>query len=180
MLLEYNLQFFAKEGPGGEKTEEPTSKKLSDARKEGQVAKSKEIANAFELLALFLVLKFWTAFLGDSFVGVFRNIYTQIPEYIKLYDGFLQSITFRAIFNRVMFRLFAMIGPVLLLGFLVAFICDVVQVKWQPTAKPLQPKFSKLNPVNGFKRIFSLNSLVELIKSLLKIGIIVYAVYSYL
>ena len=47
MLLQYNLQFFAKDGPGGEKTEEPTSKKLEDARKEGQVAKSKEIGNAF-------------------------------------------------------------------------------------------------------------------------------------
>ena len=46
MLLQYNLQFFAKDGPGGEKTEEPTSKKLEDARKEGQVAKSKEIGNA--------------------------------------------------------------------------------------------------------------------------------------
>ena len=45
MILEYNLQFFAKEGPGGEKTEDPTAKKLEDARKEGQVAKSKEIAN---------------------------------------------------------------------------------------------------------------------------------------
>ena len=41
MILKYDLQFFAKDGPGGEKTEEPTSKKLSDARKEGQVAKSK-------------------------------------------------------------------------------------------------------------------------------------------
>ena len=47
MILEYNLQFFAKDGPGGEKTEEPTAKKLSDARKEGQVAKSKEITSAF-------------------------------------------------------------------------------------------------------------------------------------
>ena len=46
MLLQYNLQFFAKDGPGGEKTEEPTSKKLEDARKEGQVAKSKEIGKA--------------------------------------------------------------------------------------------------------------------------------------
>ncbi|MCR5655611.1 MAG: EscU/YscU/HrcU family type III secretion system export apparatus switch protein, partial [Lachnospiraceae bacterium] len=45
-MIAYDLQFFAKEGPGGEKTEEPTSKKLEDARKEGQVAKSKEIANA--------------------------------------------------------------------------------------------------------------------------------------
>ena len=53
-MLVYNLQFFAKEGPGGEKTEPATSKKLNDARKEGQVAKSKEIGNAFGLLALFL------------------------------------------------------------------------------------------------------------------------------
>lgn len=45
MILEYNLQFFAKDGPGGERTEPATEKKLSDARKEGQVAKSKEIAN---------------------------------------------------------------------------------------------------------------------------------------
>ena len=51
LVLAYNLQFFAKDGPGGEKTEEPTSKKLSDARKEGQVAKSKEIGNAFVMLA---------------------------------------------------------------------------------------------------------------------------------
>ena len=180
MLLEYNLQFFAKDGPGGEKTEEPTSKKLEDARKEGQVAKSKEITNAVELLMLFLVLKFWTGFLGESFVGVFQNIYTQIPEYIKLYDGYLQSITFRAIFIRVMTRLLLMIGPILILGFLVAFITDVVQVKWRPTSKPLQPKFNKLNPINGFKRIISLNSLVELIKAIAKIGIIIYAVYSYL
>ncbi|MBQ7933222.1 MAG: EscU/YscU/HrcU family type III secretion system export apparatus switch protein, partial [Lachnospiraceae bacterium] len=48
MSLKYNLQFFA-EGQGGEKTEEPTAKKLSDARKEGQVAKSREIANGLGL-----------------------------------------------------------------------------------------------------------------------------------
>lgn len=53
MIIKYNLQFFAKDGPGGEKTEQPTSKKLQDARKEGQVAKSKEIANAFVLLLCF-------------------------------------------------------------------------------------------------------------------------------
>ena len=59
MLLEYNLQFFAQEGPGGEKTEPATEKKLSDARKEGQVAKSREIANGLGLLGLFILLKFY-------------------------------------------------------------------------------------------------------------------------
>lgn len=53
MILEYNLQFFAKEGPGGEKTEPATQKKLEDARKDGQVAKSKEIANGLASLRFF-------------------------------------------------------------------------------------------------------------------------------
>ena len=180
MILNYNLQFFAKDGPGGEKTEEPTSKKLNDARKKGQVAKSREVANGFELLLLFLVLKLWTGYLGESFIGVFRNIYTQIPEYVKLYDGYVPETTFYTLFVRSAYRLLSMIAPVLLLGFLVAFICDLVQVKWQPTTEPLRPKFNKLNPLSGFKRFISINSLVELIKSIAKIAIIAYVVYSYL
>ena len=55
-LLKLNLQLFAKEGPGGEKTEPATEKKLSDARKEGQVAKSRELGQAFALLALFALI----------------------------------------------------------------------------------------------------------------------------
>lgn len=55
MVLEYNLQFFAKEGPGGEKTEEATPKKIEESRKEGTVAKSKELVNAVGILALFLL-----------------------------------------------------------------------------------------------------------------------------
>lgn len=180
MILEYNLQFFAKDGPGGEKTEEPTSKKLDDARKEGQVAKSKEITNAFEILAVFVLLKVWVGYIGKSFVGIFQGLYSQIPEYIKLYDGFIPSATFDTIFFQVMIQMLIMIVPVLLIGFMIAFICDVVQVKWKPTGKPLQPKFNKLNPMSGIKRIFSINSLVELLKSIAKIGIISYAVYSYL
>ena len=55
-MLLYDLQLFAKDGPGGEKTEQPTAKKLSDARKEGQVAKSKEITMAISLLFMFALL----------------------------------------------------------------------------------------------------------------------------
>ena len=61
-----------------------------------------------------------------------------------------------------------------------AFVTNLIQVKWKPTTKPLQPKFNKLSPISGFKRMFSVNSLVELVKSLLKIGLIGYVVYSYL
>ena len=180
MILEYNLQFFAKDGPGGEKTEEPTHKKLEDARKEGQVAKSKEVTNLFELLTFFALLYFWTRYMGTFFIGNMYDIYSQIPEYIKMYDGRIQEQTFSTLFIQSLGRVLLILAPFLLIGFLVAFVTNLVQVKWRPTTKPLKPKFNKLNPVSGFKRIISLNSLVELLKSLLKIGLVGYVVYSYL
>lgn len=179
-MLIYNLQFFAKEGPGGEKTEPATSKKLSDARREGQVAKSKEITSAFSLLALFLLLKFYVGFVGNRFLNNFYEVYYQIPEYIRMYDGQVPSNNINILFRNTIVNILIIVGPVFLLGVFIAFVTDLVQVKWRPTAKPLKPKFSKLNPISGFKKIISLNSLVELIKSILKIGLISYVVYSYL
>ena len=180
MSLAYELQFFAKDGPGGEKTEEPTQKKLTDARNEGQVAKSKEVSSAFEMLAAFLLFRFWAEHMGTNFVGVMRDLYSQIPAYVRLYDGRIQATSFRSLFVEALLRILQTILPFLLVGFLVAFIANLLQVKWKITTKPLQPKFNKLNPVSGFKRIFSKNSLVELFKSLLKLTLIGYVVYDYL
>ncbi len=180
LLLKYNLQFFAKDGPGGEKTEEPTGKKLNDARKEGQVAKSKEIANAFGILALFIILKVYVGTIGTRFIESFHVVYGQIPELVKMYNGNLSVASLQVLLRSMMLRLLTIIAPVLLIGVMVAVICDIVQVKWRPTTKPIKPKFSKLSPVKGFARIFSPNSLVELLKSLLKLVVIGYVVYSYL
>lgn len=180
LLLKYNLQFFAKDGPGGEKTEEPTGKKLNDARKEGQVAKSKEIANAFGILALFIILKVYVGIIGTRFIESFHVVYGQIPELVKMYNGNLSVASLQVLLRSMMLRLLTIIAPVLLIGLMVAVICDIVQVKWRPTTKPIKPKFSKLSPVKGFARIFSPNSLVELLKSLLKLVVIGYVVYSYL
>lgn len=180
MVLEYNLQFFAKDGPGGEKTEEPTAKKLEDARKEGQVAKSKEIGNAFGLLAMFILLKVYVGSLGGNMVDCFSGIYNQIPDAITMYGGKIPVAALLVLLHTVILKMLLMLAPVFLIGVVVAVVCDVVQVKWKPTSKPLQPKFSKLNPISGFKRIFSANALIELLKSIAKIGIICYVVYSYM
>lgn len=180
MVLEYNLQFFAKDGPGGEKTEEPTAKKLEDARKEGQVAKSKEIGNAFGLLAMFILLKVYVGSLGGNMVDCFSGIYNQIPDAITMYGGKIPVAAILVLLHTVILKMLLMLAPVFLIGVVVAVVCDVVQVKWKPTSKPLQPKFSKLNPISGFKRIFSANALIELLKSIAKIGIICYVVYSYM
>ncbi len=180
MILRYNLQFFAKDGPGGERTEPATAKKLRDARKKGQVAKSKEVANGTCLLALFLMMKIWVGNTGNSLMQMFPTIYNRIPEFSKNYDGEIpfKSILYALQLSAIQIVLIA--APFLLVGFILSFVSDLFQVKWRPTGEPLKPKFNKLNPVNGFKRFFSLNSLVELLKSLLKIGLIAFVSYSYL
>ena len=178
--LPLNLQFFAKDGPGGEKTEEPTAKKLEDARKEGQVAKSKEIANGLGLLALFLLLKIMVGSIGTSFLESFSMVYNRIPVICKLNGGTSPMGDISVLLRTVMLRLLIILLPVLLIGFAVAFVSDLFQVKWRPTSKPLQPKFSKLNPLNGVKKIFSAQSLVELVKSVAKILLIALVTYSYI
>lgn len=178
--LPLNLQFFAKDGPGGEKTEEPTAKKLEDARKEGQVAKSKEIANGLGLLALFLLLKIMVGSIGTSFLESFSMVYNRIPVICKLNGGTSPMGDISMLLRTVMLKLLIILLPVLLIGFAVAFVSDLFQVKWRPTSKPLQPKFSKLNPLNGIKKIFSAQSLVELVKSVAKILLIALVTYSYI
>lgn len=180
MILEYNLQFFAKDGPGGEKTEPATQKKLDDARKEGQVAKSREVANGLGLLSLFLVLKLWIGNMGNSFLETFGAVYNRIPEVTRLLGGTAPDGEMFILFKFAIQQLLIMLLPIFAVGFIVALMSDLIQVKWRPTSKPLMPKMSKLNPISGFKKIFSANSLVELIKSMAKILLIGYITYSFL
>ncbi|MCR5267377.1 MAG: flagellar biosynthesis protein FlhB [Lachnospiraceae bacterium] len=177
-LLRYNLQWFAKEGPGGEKTEPATEKKLSDARKEGQVAKSKEISTAITLLTLFLVLKLFAGLMGRQFIENFSFVYSQIADYTTLTEGIISVHNFCALLNTVLLRIMLILLPVMGIGLVVGFIIELVQVKWKPTSKPLKPKGSKLNPLKGVKRIFSKDKLMELLKSLIKLVMIGYVVYS--
>lgn len=178
MILSYNLQFFAKDGPGGEKTEPATSKKLNDARKEGQVAKSQELGNGFSLLVLFILLKLWIGSLGENFLSLFQLFYSYIPTTVTFYTGEISQKTLHAVLFAMLSRILIMALPFFLIGAIVVFIVDLLQVKWAPTWQPLHPKMSKMNPVSGIKRIFSVRSLMELLKSAAKIGIIGYLVIN--
>lgn len=180
MILKYNLQFFASDGPGGERTEPATEKKLTDARKEGQVAKSKEVGNALSLLAMFLVIKLWAGHMGIQFMEVFSTVYKEMPDTIINWGGYVPQNDMLLVFRQMFIQILYLIAPIFVIAFIVAILGDVIQVKWMVTGKPLQPKFSKLNPLSGFKRIISVNSIMELIKSILKILIIVYISYTYL
>lgn len=180
MILEYRLQFFAQDGPGGEKTEPATEKKLRDARKDGQVAKSKEIANGLCLLTLFLLLKLFSGKMGNSMGEMFQSIYNKIPGLIKSDGGFPPESGINAVITLGMIKIITISAPVLICGLVVSIFSDYIQVGWAPTGKPLIPKLSKIDPINGFKRFFSLNSVMELLKAVAKIILIGYVSYSYL
>lgn len=175
IILPLDLQMFAKEGPGGEKTEDATSKRKSDIRNEGNVAKSTEVTTAATLLALFLCLRFAMGFIGGQMVSVFSAFYNMIPEITKYGLG---NNEFALLLTKGILQLVITILPFLLVGFLVAFFSNYLQFSFKVTTKPLQPKFSKLNPVNGVKRLFSLRTLMELLKSVVKVAVISYLVYG--
>lgn len=175
--LKYNLQFFAKEGPGGEKTELPTSKKLKDAREEGQVAKSTDLTTASSLLALFLGLKIFLPYIGRNLMEIFTRYYSMIHKISA--EEFTVS-TGAMLLSDGIVQIIKIIIPLLLIAFVVAFIVNVIQVRWVISAKPLQPKFSKFNPISGFKKIFNKDKLVDLLKELIKVGFIAYLPYDML
>ena len=177
-LLSYNLQFFAQEGPGGEKTEEPTAKKKDDTRKEGKVAKSKEVSNALGLTALFLCLKIYVGTIGNYFMDAFKWAYTLIPEFVTSNSKSISNIEIRSlIIHGIYFVLMACL-PFFIAGVAISIGSNMIQFRFKISWDPMKPKFDKFNPINGFKRMFSKETLFELLKSILKIALIFIIAYN--
>lgn len=177
-LFSYNLQFFAQEGPGGEKTEEPTQKKKDDTRKEGKVAKSKEVSSALELVAMFLCLKFFSAKMGNYFIETFKWAYGIIPDFVESNSRVISSIEIRALIIRGVYFLVMCCLPFFLAGVAISIGANMIQFRFKISFDPMKPKLDKMNPLNGFKRMFSKETLFELLKSFLKITVIVAIAYS--
>ena len=172
--IKYNLQFFA-EGEGGEKTEEATAKKLEKAREEGQVAKSNELVIGVSLLMLFLALKLFVGYVGRSFTEVFVESYNYIGNFVN--KGFNKRIALSAL-GKVLTKTLVISLPFYLSAVVSSVAVNVGQVKWKVTSKPLTPKLDRLSPIQGFKRMFSKDKLFELVKAIVKVGLIFYIVYS--
>ena len=175
--LSYNLQLFAKEGQDGEKTEEPTAKKLEDARKKGQVMRSTEVVTAATLLVFFLMLKIFAGFIGNRFMASFHQTIGFISDYTR--EPFTLN-TARMIIRGSFWDIIVTAFPIMIVGFVVTVVAIVFQVKWKVTAEPLKPKFDKFNPITGMKRLFSKDKIMDLLKSIAKVVILAYVVYSYL
>lgn len=174
-MLRYDLQMFAKEGPGGEKTEKATPKKLEEARKEGQVARSTDVVTAFMLLGLFVGLKICVGYIGNGFLQQFHKVYSSISAVTA--DEVTKNTMIEWVRSEIG-EITLIAAPLMIVAVVVAVVFNLAQVKWKPTAKPLKPKPGKINPLKGMKKLFSKDKIMELLKSVAKVGVLSYVVYD--
>jgi flagellar biosynthesis protein FlhB len=160
-LLSLDLQFFA-----GEKTEKATPKKRQDSRKKGQTAKSQDVNTAIILLAVFLFLTFSASFIGKIIFDLFRVSFQDYMMMELTHDSFMLIVM------EVLQQVAILLGPIMLVALLAGVFSNYIQVGVMFTAEPLQPKLEKIDPIKGAKRIFSMRAIVELLKSILKIGFV--------
>jgi len=164
-----DLQLFA-----GEKTEPATPKKRREAREKGQVAKSQELPGALVLLACFASFSFFGGFMKERYIRLFRSTF---QDYL-LTDVTIPNVS--SLFGNLFREGLLLLTPIFLVSVLVALLANFLQVGVLFTGEPLRMKFSKINPVEGFKRMFSMRSLVDFLKSILKmsiVGIIIYQTF---
>ena len=164
----WDLQFFSEE-----KSEPATPRKRQKAREEGQVIRSQDLVASVVLLLGLLMLLMLGLFTGDLLVGLFRELIAYLPSEEFQGDRWLVLPLHRA-------------GRAFLLGWLPLGLCCTLgalgllgyQVGFLLSPQPLIPKWNRLNPVEGMKRLVSLRSLVELVKGLLKAGLLLLLLYN--
>lgn len=161
----------AKDGETGEKTEDASGKKLDEARNDGQIAKSPEFMTAAFLLGM-------TIALNVAGPPLWRYLLESMGESLTLAgDLSLTGSGTVLLVQKLGWRSLAAMAGVLSASVVIAVGVNLAQVGPLFTLKTLEPKFDKINPIKGFSRIFSPRSLVELAKSLFKLGIVALVVW---
>jgi flagellar biosynthesis protein FliR/FlhB len=157
-----------------DKTEDATAKKKSDARKKGQVARSKEINLALTLLASTLILITLGSYVGNSLLATLRMFLSNYLMTNIDYNN-LQNLIFI-----VLWRLAIVILPVVLPIMIFGIVANFIQVGFMFTVEPIKPQLSKLNPISGLKRIFSVRTFVETLKDIAIISLLGYTSYTFI
>ncbi len=176
MIYNINLQLFADGPGGGDKTEKATPKKRREARKKGQVFQSREISTTLVLLFVFISLRLFGSNIYNHLKEFTIKVYTEYP---KIEDLYMPDILLR-VFIDGLIVFFKAVGPILITGLITGLIVSYAQVGFLFTLETLKPNFSRISPISGMKRLFSLRGLVELLKAVIKVAAIGYVTYSYL
>jgi len=158
----------------GEKTEEATPKKKSEAKKKGQVAKSKELSSTFTLVTSTVLM----ITLGAYILGSLKGIMTLfLNNYLTLN---LSENTFKTVQLVSLMRFGLIIFPIVVPIMIMGIVASLMQSGFIFTNEPLKPDLKKLNPISGFKKIFSTRSLVDLVKNLAIVTTIALVAYDFI
>jgi len=162
----------AEENSTGERTESPSAKRRADFRKKGQVAQSREVQTA----AMFsLLLLFWF-FFAPLFWGKLEEFIASIWRTSGEYNITASSLI--QLGYSLGANLAVILVPLFLVALVIGFFSSFIQIGWLFTTHPLIPDPAKLDPIKGMARFFSKRALVEVIKSLLKVGLIGWVAYK--
>ncbi len=148
-------------GQTGEKTEQPTPKKLRDAREKGQVANSKEVVSAFVVITVTLYFIFGFDYVFDAAKAI---LIAPTMFYTQPFDQALVNTA-----NLLWDKFVSMAIPIVAAAAIAGIAGNYIQIGAIFSFEPLTPKFEKIDPFKGFKRIFSMKNFIEFIKSCLKV-----------
>jgi flagellar biosynthesis protein FlhB len=154
-----------------EKTEQATPKKQEEARQKGQVAKSREVASVAILSTCLIYFYFSAESMLEKMTAMMRHIFKISASTVLSIDN-IQSLTLE-----MAFRLFLILFPLLLVVTVAGLAANMLQVGVMFSSEAITPKWSKIDPIKGFQRLFSLQSVVELIKNILKMVIVGFIAY---
>ncbi|MFI4892478.1 MAG: flagellar biosynthesis protein FlhB [Phycisphaerales bacterium JB058] len=151
----------------GEKTEDPTGKKLSDARSRGKIAKSKDLSGAIDLIAAALVLAMLGTYISGEFADLMTRTLGSAPVGQSNPFDYIAPALHQAARSVVV-----TVGPVMVLMFVVILIAHFAQVGPLFTTKPVTPDLNRLNPISGVKRIVSLRGIMQTLMSIAKLSVV--------
>ena len=150
----------------GDKTEDPTGRKLDDARKRGDVVKSQEVSTWFVLAGATLVLMTFSGGVSATLTATMRGLIA------NSYDIRMDGPALPLLFQRISLELLAAISIPIFLLLLAAIGGNVIQHRLVWSYESLTPKFSKISPLAGLKRLFSMQSLANFAKGLVKLLVV--------
>lgn len=156
-----------------EQTEKPTPKRREEARKKGQVARSQELAGSVIFLAVVLVLHAFFTPMMDSLQGGMRAYFSRIGHA----NGDLNFHAVGGLFMQAASGVILVVGSVFVIAFVIGVVANVAQFGFLFSLKSITPSFGKLNPINGFKNMFSKRIFVQLAKQLLKLAVVAIILY---
>jgi flagellar biosynthetic protein FlhB len=151
-----------------QKTEEPTQKKLDETRKKGQVPMSREMNNWIMLLAGTIIISGYGGYFVQELGIILKNI-VEISAFTNISE---KEGAFSELMIMITMDIFWLIAPIFLFLSIAAFLAPFIQIGPLFAPESIKPKLDKISPIQGFTRIFSMRSLMEFVKGLIKIALI--------